>query len=112
MAAVPDRVQADGAGAPIVPAAISSSSEIQNPSRGTTGGAIRVTPGRTLLGICAENFGTCNPEILQEIRKLNPRLGNPDHIESGKTILIPPFGRDTSTKEQSGKTSIAKKDMK
>jgi general secretion pathway protein A len=50
---------------------------------------IRVMPGRTLLGICAENFRTCNPQLLQEIRRLNPRLSNLDHIEAGQKILLP-----------------------
>ena len=51
---------------------------------------VSVTPGKTLLGICVDSFGKCNPEILEEIRKLNPRLqSNPDHIETGQMIRLP-----------------------
>jgi hypothetical protein len=50
---------------------------------------IRVMPGRTLLRICAESFGECTPELLGEIRRLNPRLSNPDHIEPGQRIRLP-----------------------
>jgi hypothetical protein len=52
-------------------------------------GVVLVTPGRTLLGICVEKFGTCTPELLQQIHELNPSLTNPDHIETGQKIRIP-----------------------
>lgn len=69
---------------------------------------VSVTPGKTLLGICVENFGKCNPELLQQIRKLNPRLNNLDHIESGEKIRLPV---SASNKEQPVNASIAQKDM-
>jgi hypothetical protein len=50
---------------------------------------ISVTPGRTLLGICVENFGSCSPQLLEEIHRLNPGLSNLDHIETGQKILLP-----------------------
>ncbi len=56
---------------------------------GDSAGVVLVTPGRTLLGICVEKFGTCTPELLQQIHELNPSLSNPDHIESGQKIRIP-----------------------
>jgi general secretion pathway protein A len=69
------------------PSARSDAAPLQGRATGTT---VSVTPGKTLLGICVENFGKCNPEILREIRKLNPRLENdPDHIESGQMIRLP-----------------------
>jgi general secretion pathway protein A len=50
---------------------------------------VQITPGESLYRICAATFGTCSPDLIQEIRKLNPRLGNPDHIESGQKIRLP-----------------------
>jgi general secretion pathway protein A len=50
---------------------------------------VSVTPGKTLVAICEESFGTCDPDVLQEIRKLNPELSNLDHIEIGQKIRIP-----------------------
>jgi general secretion pathway protein A len=74
------------------PTATSSSNAAQKPQTSAPEAAIRVAPGRTLLGICVENFGTCNPQLLQEIHRLNPRLSNPDHIESGQMIRLPASG--------------------
>jgi general secretion pathway protein A len=74
---------------------------------------IRVMPGGTLLGICVENFGSCNSEILQEIHRLNPRLSNLDHIEPGQSIRIPAaakFSR-TSVVDQTRKASLTEKGM-
>jgi general secretion pathway protein A len=65
--------RADSAVSPVVPAAET----------------IRVAPRRTLLGICVENYGSCNPHILQEIHILNPGLSNLDHIEAGQKIRLP-----------------------
>ena len=67
---------------------------------------IRVAPGRTLRGICVENFGKCDPELLQEIHKLNPRLSNPDHIEPGQEILIPLSPVAQSTTQLQGSASL------
>jgi general secretion pathway protein A len=69
-----------------VPSSLSASEEPQLPSPASK---IRVIPGRTLRGICVENFGKCNPELLQEIYKLNPWLSDPDHIEPDQEIRIP-----------------------
>lgn len=50
---------------------------------------VSVKPGETLLEICVASFGRCNPELLQEIRRLNPQMNNLDHIEPGQTIQLP-----------------------
>lgn len=50
---------------------------------------VQVTPGASLYRICTATFGTCSPELIQQIRKLNPLLSNPDHIESGQRIRLP-----------------------
>jgi general secretion pathway protein A len=63
-------------------------------------GTVLVTPGATLLGICIEEFGSCTPEILQQIHDLNPSLSNPDHIEVGQTIRIPSLAAQSSGLER------------
>ena len=62
---------------------------IENQEPEADGTTVRVTPGKTLLGICVANFGKCDPELMLEIHKLNPHLSNLDHIEPGQSIRIP-----------------------
>jgi general secretion pathway protein A len=81
--------QADSAVSQVAPVAPPSTGASQNPQVSAAETTINVTPGRTLLGICVENFGSCNPQLLQEIRKLNPGLSNLDHIEPGQKIRLP-----------------------
>jgi type II secretory pathway predicted ATPase ExeA len=50
---------------------------------------VSVKPGETLIEICVGSFGRCSPELLQEIRRLNPQMNNLDHIEAGQTIQLP-----------------------
>jgi general secretion pathway protein A len=89
-----------------VPASPGASEEPRPPSPAST---IRVAPGRTLRGICVENFGKCDPEVLQEIYKLNPRLSNPDHIEPGQEILIPLSPVAQSTTQPQGSASLSER---
>jgi general secretion pathway protein A len=50
---------------------------------------VSVKPGETLVEICVASFGRCSPELLQEIRRLNPQMNNLDHIEPGQMIQLP-----------------------
>ena len=50
---------------------------------------VSVKPGETLFEICLASFGRCSPELLREIRRLNPQVSNLDHIEPGQTIQLP-----------------------
>jgi general secretion pathway protein A len=50
---------------------------------------VSVKPGETLIEICVASFGRCSPELLQEIRRLNPQMNNLDHIEPGQAIQLP-----------------------
>jgi general secretion pathway protein A len=93
----------------VVPAAAADPSS-SSADQGSQPSEILVTPNRTLLGICVQNFGRCNPELLQEIHQLNPRLSNLDHIETGQRIRIPGSGATQSIKEQAGTASPAEKD--
>jgi general secretion pathway protein A len=106
-------VQANSGVTPLVAAAPSSLSAEQGPQPVASASTIEVMPGRTLLGICVENFGTCNPELLKEIHRLNPRLSNLDHIEPGQKILLPPVTKisGASMVEQHGNASPAERDM-
>jgi type II secretory pathway predicted ATPase ExeA len=74
---------------PLVQVVPSSAGVDVRPQPEASAGTIRVTAGKTLYRICVESFGSCNPEHLQEILRLNPWLSNPEHIESGERIRIP-----------------------
>ncbi len=86
---------------------------VQGQEPSTAGTAVRVTPGKTLLGICVENFGKCDAGLLQEIHKLNPQLSNLDHIEPGQSIRIPALPKvlEQGTEEQPAQASLAEKGM-
>lgn len=62
---------------------------------------VTVTPGKTLLRICIDSFGKCNAAALEQIHRLNPELGNLDHIETGQSIRVP------ATTMQAAKTQAA-----
>jgi general secretion pathway protein A len=51
--------------------------------------SVKVLPGETLYRISVKNLGKYNHEILNQIRGLNPWINDPDHIRSGRQILIP-----------------------
>lgn len=51
--------------------------------------SIRVAPGETLEAIAIRNLGNYDEAVLRKIQALNPRLKNPNHIESGRTIRLP-----------------------
>jgi general secretion pathway protein A len=55
--------------------------------------------GQSLIAICNENFGTCQPSLLNRIIRLNPRISNPDYIQKGQRVILPdeisrPAGND------------------
>jgi hypothetical protein len=68
------------------------------PQTSTVGsaGIVRVKIGQTLVGICTERFGTCTPELLQQIHELNPSMKDPDHIEIGQDLRIPVLAAQSS----------------
>jgi general secretion pathway protein A len=106
VAPVEAAVQADSLVPKIVAAVPSSPGANEEPQLPSPASTIPVAQGRTLRGICVENFGKCNPELLQEIYKLNPRLSNPDHIESGQEIRIPLSPVAQSTTQLQGGASL------
>jgi general secretion pathway protein A len=90
----------------VAPDSFASDAE-QATQRADPPGTISVTPGKTLRGICVENFGICNPELLEEIRRLNPWLNNLDHIEIGEKIRLPV---SWPVVDEPGNSSIATRD--
>jgi len=56
---------------------------------------VKARDGQSLYDICFENFGSCRPEILREIVRINPWLCDPDHIESGQDIALPIHPQDS-----------------
>jgi general secretion pathway protein A len=66
-----------------------------SPSTGSAG-TVRVRIGQTLMGICTERFGTCTPELLQQIHELNPTMKDPDHIEIGQDLRVPVLAAQSS----------------
>jgi LysM repeat protein len=51
--------------------------------------SIRVNPDETLYKISVENYGKYNRTIVARIQELNPRLKNPNLIQSGEKLRIP-----------------------
>jgi len=68
--------------------------------------SIRVLPGQTLYQICSHAFPACGGKELYQIRRMNPWLKDPSHIEFGREILIPSPPQLTQLAEQSGEKPI------
>jgi type II secretory pathway predicted ATPase ExeA len=66
--------------------------------------SVHVEEGQTLLGICADKFGSCTVELLQQIHQLNPWISNPDHIETGQDIRIPVLDAQSRAGERPPRT--------
>ena len=48
-----------------------------------------VQPHDTIIDLCLSTFGRYDDDILTEIRRLNPSLTNPNHLEAGWKIRLP-----------------------
>lgn len=57
---------------------------------------VRVVAGDTLEGIATTHLGAFNGAVLRKIRALNPRITNPNHIETGRSIRLPQIGGPAS----------------
>jgi hypothetical protein len=96
---------------PIAAKASPPPSENETPQPAPVATTMLVTPGRTLLGICVEKFGKCNPELLHEIQRLNPGLSDPNHIEPGEKILVPGSASAQIIKEKPAEASLGSGEM-
>jgi len=81
----------------VVPALAVARPVSSTPQPAGTERVVSVTPGKTLVSICMESFGSCDPGVLQQIRDLNPELSNLDHIEIGQKIRIPASAGESGT---------------
>jgi general secretion pathway protein A len=52
---------------------------------------ILVPPGVTLYEICRETMKGCHAKQINAIRRLNPWLTDPNHLESGRKLQMPPL---------------------
>jgi general secretion pathway protein A len=92
----PPAVQADTTASLALPRSSTLFSE-RTPQWTDSADLVNVTPGQTLLGICAEKFGNCTAQILRQIQQLNPNLSDPDHIETGQQLRIPVLAAQTNS---------------
>jgi general secretion pathway protein A len=56
---------------------------------GDTTVIVVVKPQETLYRICLEHFRRFDEKLLQQVRALNPRITDPNHIEAGQRIILP-----------------------
>lgn len=65
---------------------------------------VKIAAGDTLAGIAKAQLGSFDVAVLRKIQTLNPRITDPDHIETGSTIRLPGRGGqeppDASTRLQ------------
>jgi hypothetical protein len=102
-------VRANSIVQPVVLAVPPAPRQITQPASTT----VLVRAGQTLSSICAQRFGSCNPELLQQIIHFNPSLVDPDLIEDGQSLRIPVVqdsSDDTqSSRDQADQSSFAKR---
>jgi type II secretory pathway predicted ATPase ExeA len=49
---------------------------------------VTIHAGQNLYVVCKEIYGECGPQVLREMIKNNPSLGNPKNIKPGTTVRI------------------------
>jgi type II secretory pathway predicted ATPase ExeA len=50
--------------------------------------SLPIRAGQNLYSICKEVYGVCSPEMLRDVIKNNPSLGNPRRIKPGSMVRI------------------------
>jgi hypothetical protein len=60
-----------------------------SPPGGSPAVIVVVKPHKTSHRICLEHFGRFDRELLKEIQALNPRITDPNCIETGQRIILP-----------------------
>jgi hypothetical protein len=61
---------------------------------------VTVQPSQTIADIAKENLGSFSDRLFSEIKTLNPKLRNPDHIEVGQKLRIPKRESATNSTSQ------------
>ena len=74
---------------------------------------VLVSAGQTLCSISVQRFGSCTPELLQQILSFNPSVTDPNVIQEGQTLRMP-VGYDglddtQSSRKQADQSSFAKR---
>ena len=64
----------------------SSSTPVQGAE--SQGQTVTIRAGQNLYVVCKEIYGECGPQMLREMIKNNPSLGNPKNIKPGTTVRI------------------------
>jgi type II secretory pathway predicted ATPase ExeA len=72
-----------------IPVQSSARSKVDDSSTLQQPGLVRIAQGQTLYHVTVENLGRYDPQILAEIRTLNPWLSDPAHIQAGQQIFMP-----------------------
>ncbi|MGA7521128.1 MAG: AAA family ATPase [Acidobacteriaceae bacterium] len=70
---------------------------------------ILVPPGVTLYEICRETMKGCTPREMAAIRRLNPWLTNPNHLESGRRLQMPSVGQSAAEAASSSYSALSAK---
>ncbi len=52
-------------------------------------GRIVVQPGSSFFSICMATYGSCTARQMAELKLLNPRLRNPNHLRYGTVLRLP-----------------------
>jgi hypothetical protein len=63
---------------------------------------VEVKPRQTLERITVSYFGRFDPELVQEIRALNPQITDINHLEAGQRIVLPGRTRTSPETESVG----------
>jgi general secretion pathway protein A len=63
--------------------------QVNEPSIKNAPMPVQISEGQTLSRISVENLGRYDGRILEELHNLNPWLRDPNHIQTGRRILMP-----------------------
>jgi len=96
-AAAPVTVRANSAAQPIAP-----STPVLEENTRPVNSTVLVRTGQTLNSICAEHFGSCTSELLQQILRFNPSIADPNVIQDGQTLRLP-VGLDNADDAQNSR---------
>lgn len=62
---------------------------IPRPMKSPTADVVRVMPGQTLYEISLATLGEYDSRVLRQLQQLNPRLSDPNYIQSGVKLIMP-----------------------
>jgi hypothetical protein len=75
--------------APTAKKVISEPADTRAASSANPDVVVEVMPGQTLWHITLDHFGRSDKNLVEEVRALNPRITDPNHIEPGQRIVLP-----------------------